>query len=73
MNAAASKFARSKRADGSWVSGGKEEADQGPVYGTTFSALSLMVYYRFLPTYQPIQTDAKPTEKSADDVVVEVI
>jgi hypothetical protein len=32
-----------------------------------------MVYYRFLPTYQPIQTEAKPTEKSADDVVVEVI
>ena len=59
--------------DGSWVSGGKEEAEQGPVYGTTFSALSLMVYYRFLPTYKPVEAEVKPTEKSSDDVVVEVI
>lgn len=72
-NSFAREMVKAQNADGSWVSGGKEEAENGPVYGTTFSALSLMVYYRFLPTYQPIQTDAKPTEKAADDVVVEVI
>ncbi len=59
--------------DGSWVSTGKEEVEYGPVYGTVFSALTLMVYYRFLPTYQPIAVEEKPTEKSKDDVVVEVV
>jgi hypothetical protein len=27
----------------------------GPVYATTLAALSLQVYYRFLPTYKPIE------------------
>lgn len=72
-NTFAKEMTKAQNADGSWVSGGQEEKTDGPVYGTTFSALSLMVYYRFLPTYQPIQAEAKATEKAKDDVVVEVI
>lgn len=72
-NAFAREMVQAQNDDGSWVSDGKEEAAYGKVYGTTFAALSLMVYYRFLPTYQPIAVEEKPTEKAKDDVVVEVI
>lgn len=72
-NVFARELVQSQNDDGSWVSAGKEETDYGKVYGTTFSALSLMVYYRMLPTYQPIAVEEKPTEKSKDDVMVEVI
>ncbi|MCX7817899.1 MAG: terpene cyclase/mutase family protein [Kiritimatiellae bacterium] len=72
-NTFAREMVQNQNEDGSWVSTGKEEVDYGKVYGTTFSALSLMVYYRFLPTYQPIAVEEKPTEKSKDDVMVEVI
>ncbi len=62
-----------QNADGSWTPQGEEERGYGPVYGTEFSALSLMVYYRFLPTYKEIKIDDAPTEKQADDVVVDII
>ena len=29
-----------------------------PVYATTLAALTLQVYYRFLPTYKPIEEQA---------------
>jgi len=33
-----------------------------------------MVYYRFLPTYQPVEVEAAPaTQKSGDDVTVELL
>lgn len=72
-NVFAKEMTKAQNEDGSWVSGGPEEKTEGPVYGTTFTALSLMVYYRFLPTYQPIQAEAQATEKAKDDVVIEVI
>ena len=43
-----------------------------PVYATTLAALTLQVYYRFLPTYQPIDTQ-KIDQKSADDVTIEIL
>ena len=72
-NTFAREMVQAQNEDGSWVSAGDKEKEYGPVYGTTFGALSLMVYYRLLPTYQPIAAEEKPTEKSKDDVVVEVI
>ena len=72
-NAFAREMVAAQNEDGSWVSTGREESEYGKVYGTVFSAVSLMVYYRFLPTYQPIAVEEKPTEKSKDDVVVEVV
>jgi len=61
-----------QNADGSWSPTGRSEAGYGPVYGTTFSALSLMVYYRFLPTYQPIEVVEAPKETRPDDVEIDL-
>ncbi len=59
--------------DGSWTPFSERESAYGPVYGTTFSALTLMVYYRFLPTFQPIEIEAPPTQEREDDVEIEII
>lgn len=78
-----SKFAteimRNQREDGSWISAGEnmkeenahgQEVNHGPVYSTTLAALTLQVYYRFLPTYKPVE----PEEViESDDVVIEII
>ncbi len=37
--------------DGSWTPAGQGEKTHGRVYGTAFTALNLLVYYRHLPTY----------------------
>jgi hypothetical protein len=71
-----SMFARmlvtNQNADGSWTPNGASEGTYGPVYATTLSALSLMVYYRFLPTYQPIEVEEAPKENQTDDILPEV-
>jgi len=45
----------------------------GPVYCTTFAALTLQVYYRFLPTYQAkaVQVQDVTAEMADDDVVID--
>jgi hypothetical protein len=78
-----SKFARTltknQNDDGSWTAPGAaarvehgKETNYGPVYATTFAALTLQVYYRFLPTYKPIAVEPVD-ETDADDVVIEII
>jgi len=63
--------------DGTWgPPPGSVEAGYGPVYSTSLMALMLQVYYRFLPTYQPIAVEerAKPVEESLreeDQVIIE--
>lgn len=61
--------------DGSWGwQHGRSEA-YGPVYHTTLNALSLMVYYRYLPTYQSIaieEIDASIIEASDIEVHIDV-
>lgn len=49
------------------------EHSVGPVYCTTFAALTLQVYYRLLPTYQAKAVAAKEVtaETTPDDVVIE--
>ena len=37
-----------------------------PVYATTMAALTLQVYYRFLPTYQPIEEQAVEPQSDGD-------
>ena len=71
-NSFAPEMIKSQNADGSWTPQGGSEKGYGPVYGTAFGALSLMVYYRFLPTYQEIKEEEKPKEGSKDDIVIEV-
>ncbi|MBP7275465.1 MAG: terpene cyclase/mutase family protein [Kiritimatiellae bacterium] len=58
--------------DGSWTPAWGSERGYGPVYGTAFGAVSLMVYYRFLPTYQEIKEEEAPTETQEDDIVIEI-
>ena len=71
-NVFARSFVAAQNADGSWTPIHGREKEYGPVYATSFCALTLMVYYRFLPTYQPIQIEEAPTEISPDDIRVEV-
>lgn len=70
---------RSQNPDGSWTAPGEaagvkhgKETYLGKVYSTTLAALTLQVYYRFLPTYQPIAVQPED-ETDTDDIEVEVI
>jgi hypothetical protein len=76
------KFARNyvkgQNEDGSWTSpgakgdfGGGKETGDGPVYSTTLAALTLQVYYRFLPTYKAIAVEPA-TQTDTDDVQVQI-
>jgi hypothetical protein len=78
-----SKFARvyvkNQNEDGSWTSAGAnltgdsgKEINLGPVYSTTLAALTLQVYYRFLPTYKPIAVEPV-TQIDTNDVMVEIL
>lgn len=65
--------------NGSWNSAGlglppgnSGRENMHPVYATTLAALTLQVYYRFLPTYQPIETKTID-QKSDDDVKIEIM
>jgi hypothetical protein len=70
---------RSQNEDGSWTSAGVnlkddshgKETNHGPVYATTLAALTLQVYYRFLPSYKPIEVEEE--QKPSGDVVIEII
>ena len=56
--------------DGTWgPPPGSVEGRYGPVYNTALMALMLQVYYRFLPTYQPIEVEQRPRpiEESLQD------
>ncbi len=55
--------------DGSWCPPpDSTEGSFGPVYCTTLPALMLQVYYRLLPTFQPIPMEDAPTLADADEV-----
>jgi len=77
-NKFAPQFIRNQNPDGSWTSPGVAmkkgktgREDMHPVYATTLAALTLQVYYRFLPTYKPIETEVID-QKSDDDVKIEI-
>ena len=78
-NQFAPQFIRNQNPDGSWNSPGLalKEGTTGrenmhPVYATTLAALTLQVYYRFLPTYKPIETETID-QKSESDVSIEIL
>jgi hypothetical protein len=78
-NQFAPQFIRNQNPDGSWNSPGLglPEGNSGrenmhPVYATTLAALTLQVYYRFLPTYQPIETKTID-QKSDSDVQIQIL
>jgi len=45
-------YVNSQQDDGHWRSPGNEHQVHGPAYTTALGALTLQVYYRFLPTFQ---------------------
>lgn len=61
--------------DGSWgPAPNSVEEEYGPVYSTSLMALMLQVYYRFLPTYKPIEIErAVPIEEQIKDREDEII
>lgn len=71
-NTFAPSFVRAQNADGSWTPQHGREREYGPMYGTAFVALTLMVYYRFLPTYQPIKIEEAPAAQPEDEIRIDV-
>ena len=78
-NQFAPQFVRNQNPDGSWNSpglslkpGSTGRENMHPVYATTLAALTLQVYYRFLPTYQPVEEQAVD-QKSDGDVKVLIL
>jgi hypothetical protein len=60
--------------EGCWLGPESEPSITHKVYNTTLAALTLQVYYRFLPTYRQIPAaDNVITHSDEDDVVIEII
>jgi hypothetical protein len=60
---------------GHWDANKEEERSYGPVYSTTFCALMLQVYYRYLPTYKKPE-EATPEIQIGDpdtDIQIEIL
>lgn len=76
----ARELTKNQNEDGSWTSAGQylkeddhgREVGTGPVYATTLAALTLQVYYRFLPTYKPIAVESEE-DQNQDDVSIQII
>jgi len=62
-------YIKQQNEDGSWDPPARAEQSQGPVYSTTLAALTLQVYYRFLPTYKPIAVEPI-SQTDTNDVVI---
>ncbi len=69
----ASMLVRNQNDDGSWTWRHGRAADYGQVYATTFSALSLMVYYRYLPTFAIVDDEEEKDDDDEDEVIIEII
>ena len=82
-NEFAKEFIEQQNNDGSWTSPAKRgssvpwgvEYPFGPAYSTSLAALTLMVYYRHLPTYQHVDEEPEPVEmlEDDDDIEIEII
>ncbi len=62
-------YVKMQAADGSWPAASRTEAAQGPVYSTALAALTLQVYYRFLPTYKSAEPRVSGPADTNDVVV----
>ena len=75
----AREYVKHQNEDGSWTSPGPRSGDEsgkevnlGPVYSTTLAALTLQVYYRFLPSYMPVPT-APIDPESTNDIEIQTL
>ena len=78
-NRFAPQFIYAQKPDGSWESAGLQYSpgttgreNYHAAYATTLAALTLQVYYRFLPTYQPIEQKVYD-QKAEDDIQIEIL
>ncbi len=55
--------------DGSWTFDHGRSSGYGPVYHTTLTALSLMVYYRYLPTFQVSETEEAEVQERTEEAL----
>jgi hypothetical protein len=69
-------YVKNQQADGRWVppvaDGGHGDAGYGPAFPTALGALTLQVYYRFLPTYQTQATEKIEVDVDEIDEGIEV-
>ena len=63
---------RNQNEDGSWTFSSGRSAAYGPVYHTTLTALSLMVYYRYLPTFQEPDPIAERALDALNDLDIQI-
>lgn len=63
-------FTKSQNKDGSWTAPREDEQKYGPAYSTTLAALTLQVYYRFLPTYQTAAINKEVAATADSDVTI---
>jgi hypothetical protein len=71
----ANAICRMQNPDGSWCPApDSQESMFGPVYFTTLAALQLQVYYRFLPSYKPVEIESalEELEGSTNEVDVAI-
>jgi hypothetical protein len=74
-NRFAAQYVRNQHEDGHWsFPNGKETGASpgGDVYSTCLASLTLMVYYRHLPSYQKVEAETE-VESTDDDVVIKIM
>ena len=63
-------FTKSQNKDGSWTAPKEDEQKYGPAYSTALAALTLQVYYRFLPTYDAVEISKDVATADDSDVTI---
>ena len=69
-NRFAGQYVRNQHEDGHWSFPTKETgSNQGDVYSTCLASLTLMVYYRHLPSYKPVEAKEEEEDTSGDVMI----
>jgi len=69
----AAELVEAQHEEGFWLGPESENSMVHKVYNTTLAALTLQVYYRFLPTYKPIQPKEEISQIDDDDIHIDII
>jgi len=75
-NRFAAQYVRNQSEDGYWPYPTNKETGSGEggyVYSTCLASLSLMVYYRHLPSYQHVESTGAESGADDDDVVISIM
>ena len=72
----AAQYVRNQHEEGYWPWPTSKETGSGEggyVYSTCLASLSLMVYYRHLPSYQHVESTTQEEGAASDDVVISIM